>query len=228
MAVSAGQTGLLHLGTFGEDRCPGDGAGKLAAIVVAYELFVRRPPQIMRLARKQLRLNTPLRGDEIVIVIAQRIAILNDAANLDIGHRKHLRHILHGLALLDQLVVGLPRQRNHGAVGMNGATGHIVDGVPSTALLIRIFNFDVAELLTLLGQHLQPNVDAEFVQMVVRRLFTIEVHRRRAWNLRLRGHGELLFCGLNPFLSVGSGHSKREQQRQHYGTAEAEALNTVH
>ena len=83
----------------------------------------------MGFAGEEIGLDVPLGRDEPVILVADDVAVLDDAADLDVGQAEDLGLVLVVLALDDELFEGLAGEGDDGAVGVDGAACDIGDAM---------------------------------------------------------------------------------------------------
>src|SRR5580704_4246077 len=145
----------------------------------------------MGLASEETRLNVPVRRAEVLVVLPKLVTVFDDAADFDVGQREDLSHELDALSLLYQLVVRLPGEGNDCSVGMDGSALDVVNIKAAAFTGMSVVQLDVTVLFAPVGKDFESDIDAERVELVVGRLLAKEIDGGCAWNLRLRGHGEL-------------------------------------
>src|SRR5580658_7027508 len=118
--------------------------------------MVRRPPGVVRLTSKEVRLNVPLGRHEPVVVESKLVTVFEDAANFDVRQREDLCHELDALGLFNEFVVRLSAKRNDGSVGVNGSALDILH-VERTSTEVCILKLDVAELFAELVEYLEAD-----------------------------------------------------------------------
>ena len=133
-------------------------------------------------------MDVPVGTLQILIVVADFVAILENAADLDGRQGENLGFDCVALAFLDQLVVRLAGERDDGPVGLDGAAD---DGIDAVAAAAKEWQLDVGEILAAFGQHLQADVIAVHVQGIFCCFLAEKVYRRRIRDLRNGSHGQL-------------------------------------
>src|SRR5947208_348209 len=118
----------------------------------------RRLPSVVRLASEELGLNKPVRRHEPIVLVPQRVAVFDDAANLHVRHAEDLGHVLVIFVLLYQLLVWLAGKGDDGAVGMDGSAGDVRYVVGEAIPRGAVVKLNVAILFALFGENLQPDV----------------------------------------------------------------------
>ncbi len=165
---------------------------------------------VMCLVNEIRLLDLPCRRGNHVVVIADLQPIFQDAADFDAGQREDHGVDLEALGLDVRQVGGLGRKRNDRAIRVDGAAldvGHL-----EAAALVG--NADRRQLLALLGEHFDAHVVAVVVEIIVRFLFAIEVHRIGARRFGVGGHLQFFFCRRLELSMEKAGNAVVRQQSE--------------
>ena len=96
------------------------------------------------LTGEEVGLDVPLWLREMVIVHVIFVTVFDNTAGLNIRQGENLRLRLDAPALLDQLLVGLTREWNDRAIGMNGSALDIIDRDIRTSVVGGVRQLDIA------------------------------------------------------------------------------------
>ena len=131
-------------------------------------------------------------AQDVLVARSEVVAVLENAAGLDVGKGEGLGHNPDAAGLDQQLVVDRAAERHDGAVGL----GHPrVDAVHAGDLR-DVRDLHVGVLLPLLGQDLEPEVLGDVAVGVVVALDPVEHHGRGAGGDGHALHGQFFRCGL--------------------------------
>ena len=166
----------------------------------------------MRLTCVESRLYIPIRREEVVVVVAQLVTVLDDAANLNVRQSEDLGHLLEALGLLDQLLEGLAGEWDDSAIGMDGSACNLTYGISAVFCGVVLCELDVGHLLTAVGEHLEADIDAPHMEFVVRDLLFEKVDGGCAGDLWLGGHFEFLGGGDGP-LGMGGKRDTADERK---------------
>ena len=140
----------------------------------------------------------------MVIVVADLIAVFEDAADFDIGEIEC--HFSEGgfAGFFDEQVLGPSRKGDDGSVGVDGARLDVSDLESFT----QIWDLNGGEIFALFREHLDSGVNAAEVQRVVGDFLDVEVDGGGTGCFGVGGHLELFLGGL---LELGAHEDWRDE-----------------
>ena len=144
----------------------------------------------LRPLREQIVVQNPVGIEYVLLIERQRIAILDDAADLHVGEREDLGAELLAPTLHDRLIEGLARELDDTAVGPDRAR---LDPVNALASIV-VDDLDVRLFAPFLGKDLHSLVDLHRAGLIVAIDLAIEILRRCFRREGLGPEGKLV-CG---------------------------------
>ena len=133
------------------------------------------------------------------------------------GMVKTLAMTLSAVGFFNEFFEGLSSERNDGSVGMDGPSLNVFDRVSAKSSVVMetgVAKFNVAEVLTSVGEDFEADVDAELVRPVFGSLLTIEVDCSCAGNLRLQCHREFFRGRWRPLTISVTRREPREKAKE--------------
>ena len=175
----------------------------------------KRREGVMGLVNEVVFLELPERGGKVFVVVADVVAVLEDASNLHTGQCEDLARELGVAGFGDQQVFRLYFKGDYGSVGVYGAALDVGD----LAVAADIGKLDGGELLALFLEHFDSGVVALIVKRVVGDFLEVEIDGGGAGGFGVVGHLELVGGGLMELSAEKGGCSKHEKQEYRQGKA---------
>ena len=200
----------FHAHALGQYRPPDQGMNDVSTPIdkrdagrildAGHELLVRREC-VVRLVDKVRPLYLPIWRRVVVVVVANLVAVFQNAPHFDAGQGEDFAFELAVSALGDQQVFRLGGKRNHSSIRMDGAG----DDVGDLGVAAQVGELDRGQFLALFLEHLDARVDALVVQRIVVDLLEVEIDGRGNRRLGVVRHLQFFGSGL---LKLGASQGR--------------------